>query len=188
MNPGPFGMCQTGVPFGDPKCVKEFLQIEGVVNKPEIECPFREILGFNSSRREQSGERLWRFFQSICHTPEFFFKNAFLFNFCPIALMKGNGCNVTPGEIKDIKVRKSLEVLCEDWYLKVIRLLQPEYLIAIGRYIHKKTKDVFKANHIDNIKILYMPHPSPRAVNNTNWHEKAQTFLDENNLMQYFRD
>lgn len=186
MNPGPFGMCQTGVPFGDPKCVKEFLQIEGLIKKPEVECPSRKILGFDSLRREQSGERFWGFFQNLCGTPDIFFKNAFILNFCPIALMKQNGCNVTPADIKNIKVRKSLEAVCEDWYIKVIGLLQPKFIIAIGTYTQKKTKDLLEKHKVDNVKVLYMPHPSPRVVNNNNWHEKAQMFLEENQLIQYF--
>ncbi|CAG9834318.1 unnamed protein product [Diabrotica balteata] len=105
MNPGPFGMCQTGIPFGDPVCVRNFLQIEGIVNKPEIECPKREIRGFNSSRREQSGKRLWEFFENLCGTSEKFFEKALVLNFCPIAFMNSNGRNVTPAEIKDKELK-----------------------------------------------------------------------------------
>ena len=39
MNPGPFGMAQTGVPFGDVTMVREFLGIEGPVGKPPHEHP-----------------------------------------------------------------------------------------------------------------------------------------------------
>jgi single-strand selective monofunctional uracil DNA glycosylase len=31
MNPGPWGMAQTGVPFGDPSLVREWLGIDGPV-------------------------------------------------------------------------------------------------------------------------------------------------------------
>ncbi|XP_023030236.2 single-strand selective monofunctional uracil DNA glycosylase isoform X1 [Leptinotarsa decemlineata] len=186
MNPGPFGMCQTGVPFGDPRWVRDWLQIDGIVSKPEVECPERKILGFSSTRREQSGERFWSYFASLCGRPEVFFKYSFVCNFCPLALMKVNGCNVTPAEIKDMKIRKILEAACDDWYLKLIRVLQPEIIVAIGTYIEKKTKDLFKTHSVDGITVAYMPHPSPRAVNNQNWHEKAEAFLVNNNLMPYF--
>lgn len=104
MNPGPFGMCQTGVPFGDPKWVREWLKVEGEVGKPELECPDRKILGFSSQRKEQSGDRFWSLFCKLCGSPENFFKYAFVSNFCPLAFMKSNGCNITPGEIKNIQV------------------------------------------------------------------------------------
>ena len=37
MNPGPFGMAQTGVPFGDVAMVRDFLGITGEVGKPPRE-------------------------------------------------------------------------------------------------------------------------------------------------------
>ena len=64
MNPGPFGMAQTGVPFGDVGMVKGFLGIEGTVTKPEREHPDRPVLGFSCPRGEVSGQRLWGFARS----------------------------------------------------------------------------------------------------------------------------
>ena len=34
MNPGPFGMAQTGVPFGDVESVRDWLGIVGPVSRP----------------------------------------------------------------------------------------------------------------------------------------------------------
>ena len=34
MNPGPFGMVQTGVPFGEVRAVRDWLEIEGAVGRP----------------------------------------------------------------------------------------------------------------------------------------------------------
>src|SRR3954452_15779457 len=61
MNPGPFGMAQTGVPFGDVSMVRDFLGISGPVGKPKPEHPKRPILGFDCQRSEVSGTRLWGF-------------------------------------------------------------------------------------------------------------------------------
>src|SRR6188768_1279806 len=46
MNPGPFGMAQTGVPFGDVGMVRGWLEIEGAVTKPAREHPGRPVSGF----------------------------------------------------------------------------------------------------------------------------------------------
>ena len=43
MNPGPFGMGQTGVPFGDVAMVRDWLGIAGEVNKPANEHPKRPV-------------------------------------------------------------------------------------------------------------------------------------------------
>src|SRR6185436_19075361 len=59
MNPGPFGMAQTGVPFGDTAIVKRWFGIEAAVGRPPKEHPKRPILGFACERSEVSGTRLW---------------------------------------------------------------------------------------------------------------------------------
>ena len=57
MNPGPFGMAQTGVPFGDVELVRRFVGIHGAVNKPAREHPKRPVLGFDCPRSEVSGAK-----------------------------------------------------------------------------------------------------------------------------------
>lgn len=182
MNPGPFGMCQTGVPFGDVGRVREWLKIEGPVSKPLRECPERPVRGFQCTRKEQSGDRFWKFWESQCGNPENFFRNAFVYNYCPLAFMNSKGLNLTPADIKDFK---DLELVCDKFFLKVIELFEPHCIIAIGRYTEKRTQLLLKKEKILT-PILCMPHPSPRAVNNQNWHEKAKQFLVQNNLTKYF--
>src|SRR5262245_8953939 len=46
MNPGPFGMAQTGVPFGDVAMVRDFVGVSAEVGRPEQEHPARPVLGF----------------------------------------------------------------------------------------------------------------------------------------------
>src|SRR5688500_13713287 len=59
MNPGPFGMGQTGIPFGDVTMVRDWLGIHGRVTRPAREHPKRPVLGFDCPRSEVSGTRLW---------------------------------------------------------------------------------------------------------------------------------
>ena len=54
MNPGPWGMAQTGVPFGDVEMVKEWLQIEAPVGTPPDVHPKRPVQGFSCPRSEVS--------------------------------------------------------------------------------------------------------------------------------------
>ncbi|XP_060520307.1 single-strand selective monofunctional uracil-DNA glycosylase-like isoform X2 [Cylas formicarius] len=180
---GPFGMCQTGVPFGDTYWVKNWLQIDGEVLKPLKECPNRPIFGFQCTRKEQSGDRFWNLFSELCTDPEKFFNCAFVYNYCPLAFMDGTGRNLTPADIKE---RKNLELICDKYYHEVLKLLQPEVIVAVGDYMEKRTKAVFKVYEFTNsIKLFRMPHPSPRAVNNQNWSEKAKRFLEQHNLMEF---
>src|SRR5437763_969685 len=62
MNPGPFGMAQTGVPFGEIAAVSNWLKITAPVGKPLREHPRRPVAGFDCVRSEVSGQRLWGLF------------------------------------------------------------------------------------------------------------------------------
>lgn len=113
MNPGPFGMVQTGVPFGEIEMVKDWLKITGDVERPAIEHPLRKIEGFECKRSEVSGKRFWGVFKDICVVPDNFFRNAFVCNYCPAAFVNDRGVNVTPNDLKakkKISEQKSLSL------------------------------------------------------------------------------
>lgn len=100
INPGPFGMCQTGIPFGEIDTIKNWFKIDGNVNKPEIECPSRPIDGLSHRKTEISGKRFWGLFKRISEIPEIFFRYSFVCNYCPLAFMTSTGVNVGLQEIK----------------------------------------------------------------------------------------
>ena len=62
MNPGPWGMAQTGIPFGEIPAVRDWMKITCDVSKPEIEHPKRPVEGIDCQRSEVSGRRLWGLF------------------------------------------------------------------------------------------------------------------------------
>ena len=74
MNPGPWGMAQTGVPFGTVSRVRDWLGIEAPVERPANEHPRRPVLGFGTERDEVSGLRVWGWAQARWGTPERFFE------------------------------------------------------------------------------------------------------------------
>ena len=98
MNPGPFGMAQTGVPFGEIDAVRDWLGLAGPVGKPAVENPKRPVEGFDCARSEVSGRRLWGLFRERFGTPEAFFAGHFVANYCPLAFFDG-GRNVTPDKL-----------------------------------------------------------------------------------------
>ncbi|KRT79585.1 hypothetical protein AMK59_8077, partial [Oryctes borbonicus] len=185
MNPGPWGMVQTGVPFGEIRMVKEWYQIQAKINKPAIECPVRKIMGLDCHKSEVSGKRLYELFKRISDTPENFFKNTYLYNYCPLALMEEDGRNITPSSLKGF-VRKELEEYCNDTLIQILFLLKTKIIIALGVYAKGQAETTLRAHNIQNIEVIYMPHPSPRARGNEKWGEKAQKVLEENNLLKYF--
>jgi len=98
MNPGPFGMAQTGVPFGEIDAVQNWLGIFGFVGKPKKEHPAKPVDGFACTRSEVSGHRLWGLFKERFGMPENFFKEHFVTNFCPLLFAADGerGKNLTP--------------------------------------------------------------------------------------------
>src|SRR6185369_4193405 len=96
MNPGPFGMAQTGVPFGEVAAVRDWLKIDAPIGRPEVEHPKRPVHGFACKRSEVSGKRLWGLFAERFGTPEAFFAEHFVANYCPLVFCETSGCNRTP--------------------------------------------------------------------------------------------
>ena len=82
--------------------------------------------------------------------------------------------------------RKQLDTLCLSTFEAEMQLLQPQIIVALGRYVEgciKKLK-ISPAN----TKILYLQHPSPIIPNNKNWPEHAEKFFIENSLLPYIRN
>jgi predicted acetyltransferase len=84
MNPGPFGMTQTGVPFGEVAMVRDWLKISQPVCQPAGAHPKRPVQGFDCPRSEVSGRRLWGLFAERYAAPEDFFADHFVTNYCPL--------------------------------------------------------------------------------------------------------
>ncbi|MCS6799912.1 MAG: single-stranded DNA-binding protein [Myxococcota bacterium] len=167
MNPGPFGMVQTGVPFGDPTLVRDWLRIDGPVGRPDLEHPRRPVLGFRSMRPEVSGRRLWGWARSRWRNPERFFDRFFVWNYCPLAFLDAQGRNVTPDRLPR-RVRGMLEAACDEALARVVEILGPRWVIGIGGYPTRRARHVLRRRRGVHIGTILHPSPaSPRA--NRGW-------------------
>ena len=99
MNPGPWGMAQTGIPFGDVVWVRDWMKIEAKIDRPRQEHPKRPIQGFSCTRREGSGSRLWEWAANIYPDAKDFFERFFVVNYCPLCFMEDSGRNRTPDKL-----------------------------------------------------------------------------------------
>lgn len=161
MNPGPFGMAQTGIPFGDVVMVREWMEISCEINTPEKYHANRPITGFNCTRREVSGSRLWGLFRDRFFTPENFFKDYLVINYCPLMFLEKSGRNLTPEKLPK-KEREQLIKICDAHLAKVIQLLQPIWLIGIGVFATQAIKRVnIQLNNSTQPKCCQILHPSP---------------------------
>jgi single-strand selective monofunctional uracil DNA glycosylase len=144
MNPGPWGMAQTGVPFGDVHMVSEWLEIRGPApGKPERQHPKRPIQGFQCRMSEVSGRRLWGLFRERFKWPERFYDDHFVANYCPLVFMASGGANITPDKL-GAKYSAPLFEICDRALADTIRVLRPEWVIGIGNFAKKRIDEVHK--------------------------------------------
>ena len=177
MNPGPFGMSQVGVPFGEIEHVRDWLGINAPIGKPPVEHPKRPILGFDCPRSEVSGRRLWGWAKETYGTPEAFFETFFITNYCPLVFMEGaNGRNFIPEKLPKAE-RIPLFAACDRALRQTIELMQPQYILGVGKFAEKKAKQV--AGDLDVI-ISSVPHPSPASpIANRGWSPLMDKALGE---------
>ncbi len=166
MNPGPFGMVQTGIPFGEVAAVREWLGISAPVNQPAHQHPKRPILGFDCPRSEVSGRRLWSLFAARFKSADAFFKDHFVANYCPLAFVEESGANRTPDKLPTSE-RDPLFAACDLHLRRMLEILQPEWIIGVGAFAATRAAEVAGELKIQSGQIL---HPSPASpLANRDW-------------------
>ncbi|MCO4770012.1 MAG: single-stranded DNA-binding protein [Deltaproteobacteria bacterium] len=161
MNPGPWGMAQTGVPFGEIAHVRDWMGISASVGKPDSEHPKRPIEGFDCARSEVSGRRLWGFAAEHFGTAEEFFSRFFVLNYCPLVFMEASARNRTPDKLPAAE-RAPLEAACDDALRASVAALSPSLVIGVGAWAEKKAKAAL-ANVPNPPRIGRVLHPSPAS-------------------------
>lgn len=159
MNPGPFGMAQIGIPFGEIAAARDWMGIRTPVGKPRAEHPKRLVEGFDCPRSEVSGRRLWGLFAERFGTPDKFFADHFVVNYCPLAFLSVTGSNLTPDKLPAAE-QAPLFAACDEHLQAVIKLLEPEWLIGVGGFAQKRAELVCENSPV---KIGQILHPSPAS-------------------------
>ncbi len=166
MNPGPYGMAQTGVPFGDVAMVRDWLGVLGPVERPKREHPRRPVLGFRCSRSEVSGSRLWGWARDRYVTPREFFRTFFVLNYCPLAFMEESGRNRTPDKLAASE-RAALFQACDRALGDAVTLLEPVRVIGVGGFAARRASEALAALGTPVGTILHPSPANPRA--NSGW-------------------
>lgn len=175
MNPGPFGMAQTGVPFGEIAAVRDWLALSGEVTKPPIENPKRPVEGFACARSEVSGRRLWGLFQERFGTAEAFAQDHFVANYCPLAFFD-NTRNLTPDKLPAAEAGPLLAA-CDEHLRALVDGLQPEWVVGIGQWAEQRATTALAGRELRIGRVL---HPSPASpAANRGWSPAASRQLIE---------
>lgn len=174
MNPGPFGMAQTGVPFGEVAMVRDFLEIEAPVKKPRRMHPKRPIEGFDCTRSEVSGTRLWGWIKKRFGTPHAFFERFFVLNYCPLVFMEGpTGRNRVPEKLP-ANEREPLFEACDQALRATLETLRPSLAVGVGSFAEGCLTRVGP----EGMGVGRILHPSPASpAANRGWAEQAEKQL-----------
>ncbi len=167
MNPGPFGMAQTGVPFGEVPSVRDWMCIRATIKRPTNEHPKRPVLGFDCPRCEVSGQRLWGLFARRFGSPEKFFNDHFVLNYCPLVFMEESGRNVTPDKLAEREAER-LFAACDAHLARVVEVLNPEWLVGVGGFAFNRVQAF--ASTVPHLQTSQILHPSPASpAANRDW-------------------
>ncbi len=176
MNPGPWGMAQTGVPFGEVGAVRNWLKIDASIGRPDPEHPKRPVQGLECTRSEVSGARLWGWARDVFKTPGRFFDRFFIANYCPLSFMEATGRNRTPDKLPAAERDRLLEI-CDRALRRTVECLGPDLVIGVGAFAEKRAKAALPESGPRIGRIL---HPSPASPTaNRGWAEQATRELQE---------
>lgn len=176
MNPGPWGMAQTGVPFGEIEVVTNWLGINGPVAKPPAEHPKKRVDGFACRRSEVSGRRLWGLIRERFGEPERFFARFFVLNYCPLLFLTTEGGNITPDKLRAAE-RERLTAICDRALRRAVEYLAPQVLIGVGGFAEERCREALAGLDVRLGRII---HPSPASpAANRDWAGTALRQLHE---------
>lgn len=173
MNPGPFGMAQTGVPFGEVAMVRDWLGIEGPVRQPARVHPRRPVAGFACPRSEVSGRRFWGWARDRFATPERFFARFFVWNYCPLLFVEASGRNRTPDKLPAAE-KRALFAACDRALARCIAAMSPRVVAGLGRFAESRVRHVIPEGIVTG-GVLHPSPANPRA--NASWVREAERDL-----------
>lgn len=177
MNPGPFGMAQTGVPFGEIEAVRDWMGLHPEIHQPAVVHPKRPIEGLACSRSEVSGRRLWGLMAGRFGSAESFFADHFVANYCPLVFMAESGRNVTPDKLRASE-RKALFSLCDEHLRATVFALDPPFVIGVGKFAEKRIRSALQSDTGRIVGSILHPSPASPAANR-GWAEPATRQLRE---------
>ena len=179
MNPGPWGMAQTGIPFGEVAAVRDWLGIEGRVSAPAVVHPRVPVQGFDCPRSEVSGRRLWGLMRERFGDAREMARHVFVANYCPLLFLDDAGRNITPDKLAKAD-RAALFPICDRFLAMLLETLRPRWAVGVGSFARQRLEAVAPAL---GIEVASIPHPSPaNPAANRGWARQARAALSRGEI------
>ena len=122
-----------------------------------------------------SGARLWGFAKDRFVTPQRFFRDFFVANYCPLSFMEESGKNRTPDKLP-VGERDALFAACDAALAELVDAVEPELVIGVGAFAEKRARSALSARDVRIASILHPSPASPRA--NQGWASAVARELD----------
>lgn len=168
MNPGPWGMTQSGVPLADPALAREWMGVQGRVESPPHAHPKVPVLGYASTRRDPTGAKFYGWARRRYGTAAAFFAEAFVLNYCPLLFLDEAGRNVTLPQVPKAAAAP-LFAACDAHLAAMLRALRPRRVLPMGAFAAARVRGVLEAEKLD-VPLRQVRHPSPaNPANNAGW-------------------
>lgn len=174
MNPGPWGMAQTAVPFGAVSVVRDWFALRDNGMTAPAAHPKKPIQGLACPREEVSGARLWGWVRTHWPEPSDFFRNFWITNYCPLLFLDEAGRNLTPDKLSAAD-RDRLLPACDRALRDAARALSVDRIVGVGVWAEQRARQACAGLGVEFGRIL---HPSPASpAANRGWSDVAEQQL-----------
>jgi single-strand selective monofunctional uracil DNA glycosylase len=164
LNPGPYGMAQTGIPFTDCRTARSELGLE--LELPgcapaDLAGRLRKETGRWRGTYERSSLGVYAFLHQAWGGLERAYANWFVGNPCPLLFLEPGGWNVTPAHPKLRRI-VGMQELREIAVERFAAALKPRAIVCLGQDVAKAVEAVGE-RLVGRERYLRYPHPA-RAV------------------------
>jgi len=179
MNPGPHGMAQTGIPFGDVDTARVLLggadTIDPLPGLRAASGAAWDCKGLAYHRGEQSGMRLWSALSQLCGSPQAALERCCIVNYCPLYMVGPELENITPSDLpRRHDITRALEAACDEHLRQLVLGLEVKTVLSFGSYAHASARRALSGFPVD---FYTTPHPSPRRGSAAEWIASALPLL-----------
>jgi len=164
LNPGPYGMAQTGIPFTDCRTASGALGMEMTIPGKAPDDLISRLKKANGKWRgtyERSSLGMYRFLILAWGDIKTAYRNWFVGNPCPLLFLDPERWNVTPA---DPRLRRMKEVgeLRQRAVIGFSEILNPRGIVCFGKDVAKAVGEV-AIRQVGPDRVVFYEHPA-RAV------------------------
>lgn len=182
LNPGPYGMAQTGIPFTDCRTARQALGIPLEIPGRAPEDLVRRLRKENGRWRgtyERSSLGIYAFLRLAWGDLKLACQNWFVGNPCPLLFLDPKAWNVTPADPR-LRRLESVQELRRTALRGFYGVLGSRAIICLGRDVAKAVGETAE-DLVGPENVIYYEHPA-RAVP-TDWAQGLVRVLSERKLL-----